>query len=422
MNPLIPSQTALVLGGGGAKGAYEIGAITALRELGIEAGSVYGTSIGALNAAMYAQGTMERAEALWERLRLSDLVTAESMQLADDAEEIFGRPEKLLEFITRYAQHKGIDVSPFRRLIDEQIDEERIRKSSVKLGVMTAKFPSMARVPMRLSDMEPGSLRDWLWASCACFPVFPMAHIGEERYIDGGFVDNVPLAMAVEDGAAQIIAIDIGRHPAHLHLAHRPNITYIRATHPLGGLLTFDPDVSTRNRVLGYNDTMRAFNRLRGTKYAFEPGDALMLRSRAQRFVTRLTQLDFHLQREGAALFPVLEEGLRPGADCIDYFLRACELCAEIAGMNPAQVFTFEDFLRELRMLLPLEKAEAMESGLLGGRIGTLFAPPQPEKKLVIACLYHILQRDNAFSPLAMRTLIGFPKEMLCAYTLKEIL
>ena len=86
MRPLLPSQTALVLGGGGAKGAYEIGAIAALNELGIQAGSVYGVSVGALNAAMYAQGDLERAEALWASIRLSDLVSPESIKMADDAE------------------------------------------------------------------------------------------------------------------------------------------------------------------------------------------------------------------------------------------------------------------------------------------------------------------------------------------------
>ena len=83
MRPLIPSETALVLGGGGAKGAYEVGAIAALEELGIRAGSVFGTSVGALNAAMYAQGDMGIAEALWSSLRLQDVISAESATLAD---------------------------------------------------------------------------------------------------------------------------------------------------------------------------------------------------------------------------------------------------------------------------------------------------------------------------------------------------
>ena len=429
MRPLIPSQTALVLGGGGAKGAYQMGVMQALAELGIAAGSVYGTSIGALNAAMYAQGDMERAQSLWDGLRLDDLLTPESRALAEDAESLFNHPERMLEFITRNAQKKGIDTAPLRALIVSHVDEARIRQSGVHFGLVTTKFPSMQMVEKRLEDMEPGSLCDWLMASCACFPVFPMAHIGEERYIDGGFCDNVPVEMAVKSGAKHIIAVDIGRQQSHTQYARRPNITYIRATHALGGLLTFDPENARRCRSIGCNDTLRAFGRMRGTRYAFDPTDAQALYTRAQDFVARLTQMETSLahssaltRREDAPLFALLEETLAPGADAIAYFLRACELCAEIAQMNPAQVFTFAAFVEELRARLPLAKAESMLDSLLGGRIGVLFAPPQPDRRLVIACLYHLLQRESAFSPMALRTLAAFPREMLCAITLKEIL
>lgn len=51
-----------------------------------------------------------------------------------------------------------------------------------------------------------------------------------------------------------------------------------------------------------------------------------------------------------------------------------------------------------------------------------LFAKPQIDRKLVISCLYHLLLREGSFSPLALRTLSAFPREMLCALTLKEIL
>ncbi len=430
MRPLLPSQTALVLGGGGAKGAYEIGAIAALNELGIQAGSVYGVSVGALNAAMYAQGDLERAEALWASIRLSDLVSPESIKMADDAEALFDHPEKLLEFISRNAQNRGMDVTPFRQIVASYVDEAAVRRSTVRLGLLATRFPSMNRVEKRISDMEEGSLHDWLMASSACYPAFPMVNLGGERYIDGGFCDNTPVDMAIRDGARHIIALDIGRNPSHTQYRQRPNITYIRTTHPLGGLLTFDPARSAQNRTLGYNDTLRAFGRLRGTRYAFEPTDAQALYSRAEDFLVRLSQVEARLQlgnaltrRDNAApLFSLLEEQLRPGADAIDYFLRACELCAEIAEVNPAQTFTFDAFTDELRARLPLEKAEAMLSSLRGGLIGVLFSPPQPDRKLIIACLYHLLQREHMFSSLAMHTLSAFPREMLCALTLREIL
>lgn len=431
MRALVPSETALVLGGGGAKGAYEVGAIAALDELGIKAGSVFGTSVGALHAAMYAQGSMDAAAALWDNIRLSDVVSEESLAIADDAENIFDHPEKLLEFITRYAQKKGVDVSPLMDILHKLIDEDKIRRSGVHLGIVTTRFPSLAMVEKRLEEMETGSLIDWLMASASCFPIFPMKQVGGDRYIDGGFCDNTPVEMAVRSGARDIVAIDIGKHRSHTQYNRRPNITYIRTSQPLGGLLTLDSALSARNRILGYNDVMRAFGRMRGVSYSFDAVDAQALYARAQDYVIHLTQLETSMchsnaltrTREiGAPFFSLLEEDLPEKADCIDYLLRGCELCAQIAEVNPAQVMTFATLRDELHARLPLEKAESMLGSLLGGRVGVLFAKPQIDRKLVISCLYHLLMREGSFSPLALRTLSAFPREMLCALTLKEIL
>lgn len=431
MRALVPSETALVLGGGGAKGAYEVGAIAALDELGIKAGSVFGTSVGALHAAMYAQGSMDAAAALWDNIRLSDVVSEESLAIADDAENIFDHPEKLLEFITRYAQKKGVDVSPLMDILHKLIDEDKIRRSGVHLGIVTTRFPSLAMVEKRLEEMETGSLIDWLMASASCFPIFPMKQVGGDRYIDGGFCDNTPVEMAVRSGARDIVAIDIGKHRSHTQYDRRPNITYIRTSQPLGGLLTLDSALSSRNRILGYNDVMRAFGRMRGVSYSFDTVDAQALYARAQDYVIHLTQLETSMchsnaltrTREiGAPFFSLLEEDLPEKADCIDYLLRGCELCAQIAEVNPAQVMTFATLRDELHARLPLEKAESMLGSLLGGRVGVLFAKPQIDPKLVISCLYHLLLREGSFSPLALRTLSAFPREMLCALTLKEIL
>ena len=431
MRALVPSETALVLGGGGAKGAYEVGAIAALDELGIKAGSVFGTSVGALHAAMYAQGSMDAAAALWDNIRLSDVVSEESLAIADDAENIFDHPEKLLEFITRYAQKKGVDVSPLMDILHKLIDEDKIRRSGVHLGIVTTRFPSLAMVEKRLEEMETGSLIDWLMASASCFPIFPMKQVGGDRYIDGGFCDNTPVERAVRSGARDIVAIDIGKHRSHTQYDRRPNITYIRTSQPLGGLLTLDSARSARNRILGYNDVMRAFGRMRGVSYSFDAVDAQALYARAQDYVIHLTQLETSMchsnaltrTREiGAPFFSLLEEDLPEKADCIDYLLRGCELCAQIAEVNPAQVMTFATLRDELHARLPLEKAESMLGSLLGGRVGVLFAKPQIDRKLVISCLYHLLLREGSFSPLALRTLSAFPREMLCALTLKEIL
>ena len=256
-----------------------------------------------------------------------------------------------------------------------------------------------------------------------------MKKIGEERYIDGGFSDNVPVDMAIRAGARHIIAVDIGKNPSHMHFAGRPNMTYIRASQPLGGLLTFDPAQAAINRTIGYHDTLRAFGRVRGTRYAFDAGDVMQLTRRAEDFLVRLTRFEAGMRqqrltgrRSSSPLLDVLADELRPGADAADYFLRALELCAQTLAVPPAQMMTFSAITGEIRTRLPLDKAEAMLDSLLGGRIGVLFAPPQPDRKLVLACLYLILMREHAFPALAMRTLCAFPKELVCALTLAEIL
>ena len=250
-----------------------------------------------------------------------------------------------------------------------------------------------------------------------------MWRIGGERYLDGGFSDNVPVEMAVRQGAKRIIAVDIGRHRAHEQYDRRPNVTYIRASHPLGGLLTFDAERSRRNITLGYNDALRAFGRLRGVRYSFDPIDAQRLAARAQAFVCFLTAYEASLSgKNSAPLFGLLESSLPPGADAIDYFLRAVELCAETLAVDPAKVYTFESFRDDIAASLPLEQAQSMLGSLLGGRIGVLFAPPQPDRRLVLACLYHLLRREGPFPALAMHTLSAFPRDLLCALTLREIL
>lgn len=426
---ILPSQTALVLGGGGAKGSYQIGAIAALEELGIAAGQVIGVSIGAINAAMYAQRDMTRAAALWDSIRLSDILSADAANIAEDAETILGHPEKLLEYIARHSQKNLVDISPLRQLLDRYISEDAVRKSPVRLTVTATRFPTLTCVEKRIADMPPGTLHAWLLASSAIFPIFPMQTIGEERYVDGGFCDNTPVEAAIRAGARRIIAIDVGKNRAHAQYDRRPNIAYIRSAHSLGGLLTFDSENAARNRILGYNDTMRAMGMMRGTHYSFDQIDAQALFSHAQDFIVRLTQIEASLRfssalakKDTAPLFSLLEEDLPGNADAIDYFLRAMELCADVAQVNPAQVFTFHTFVDELRARLPLAKAESMLDSLLGGRIGVLFASPQPDRRLIIACLYHLLLRENAFSGLALRTLAAFPREMLCALTLQAIL
>ena len=70
----LQKEYGLVLEGGGAKGAYQIGAWRALREAGVRIRAVAGTSVGALNGALICMDDFEKAEQIWENIRYSSVM------------------------------------------------------------------------------------------------------------------------------------------------------------------------------------------------------------------------------------------------------------------------------------------------------------------------------------------------------------
>ena len=110
-------KRALVLSGGGSRGAYECGAWQALRELNIRLDGVYGTSIGALNAALVAQDDFEAALDLWNNISIRQIVAVDEDE--DFAvETMLSRKRDVIPFLLENAHNFKMDVSPLVKLID----------------------------------------------------------------------------------------------------------------------------------------------------------------------------------------------------------------------------------------------------------------------------------------------------------------
>ena len=78
----LSKEYGLVLEGGGAKGAYQIGAWKALREAGIKIRGVAGTSVGALNGALICMDDLEQAERLWKNIAYSKVMDVDDEMMA----------------------------------------------------------------------------------------------------------------------------------------------------------------------------------------------------------------------------------------------------------------------------------------------------------------------------------------------------
>ena len=112
-------KRAVVLGGGGAKGAYQIGVWQALRELGLDFQVVTGTSVGALNGALMAQGEFEAAYDLWWNMDNTQVM--EGIPSASDT--LDSRLAVYRAFIREMVTKGGVDISPLEETIRSILDE-----------------------------------------------------------------------------------------------------------------------------------------------------------------------------------------------------------------------------------------------------------------------------------------------------------
>ncbi len=407
-------KRALVLNGGGSRGAYQIGAWQALSELGVRFDAVYGTSIGALNAALFAQGDLPGAVELWSNIRVNQIMAVED---EDDfaIERMVSRKRDVLPFLMENARHLRMDISPLETLVREKLSESRIRVSGMGLGVMTCKAPQMTGVPVRLGDMAPGSLGDWVIASASCFPIFPARHIGGQRYIDGGYFDNLPVDMALADGMDEVVAVELHPEYTHPEYARLPWMRTVRPLHNLGGFLDFNPDLLRRSRLLGYQDTMKCWGRLDGFQYTFRRLDALAVADAARRYMRALTRFDGDLIRRGvmglgqAANAPLLaalrrETGERD-LDWKGVWLRGLELCAEAMGQRLDAIYDAGALIRRVRGYCDARSFSEKfdDSGLQ--------AVAKRGSRELLAFLYRRLASGEGFPPEALRRLGETPVE-----------
>ncbi len=258
---------ALVLAGGGAKGAYEIGVWRALRKMHINVDIVTGTSIGAINGAMVVQGNYYKALRLW---------------LTTDFYKLFGKEIKNLTNINNkikiYSKNimkkTGIDATHLENYLEKEINIKKFYKSKIDFGIVTFNLSTMKPTLLKKKDIEPGKLVDYIMASAACFPALDIKTIDGEKYIDGGYYDNVPINLAIDMGADSIIAVDLDAIGIRKKVKKTNiDLTYIKPNVNLGEVLVFDKKVNKYNICLGYNDTMKAFQKLDGDFFTFRKND-----------------------------------------------------------------------------------------------------------------------------------------------------
>ncbi|RME80548.1 MAG: hypothetical protein D6775_15885 [Caldilineae bacterium] len=193
----------IVLSGGGARGAYQAGALRAICEAGYRPEMMVGTSIGALNAAYLAlhgfdEESVRALEKVWHDAAEMDLLAASRTWLA--ARALFKRPDT--SFLERMrAFHIEHGVTPEMRFRD---------LPHFRLIVVAADLNACGPV---LFGVDPDErLLDALLATAAIPPWIPPIEQDGRLLVDGGMVSNLPIEPAIRQGASEIIALDISEN------------------------------------------------------------------------------------------------------------------------------------------------------------------------------------------------------------------
>lgn len=263
----------LVLAGGGAKGAYQLGAWKAMRELGVQFNAVAGVSIGAINGALVVQDDFLNAEALWNEIELTKGVHFETpLKDPDNLFSVKNYPALLREIL----KNRGFDASPVKAFLAPHIDEEKIRGAKIPFGLVTVPLSQGTELQpeLFLSDIPKGELLDYLLASAS----IPLANnIGPqgEKFLDGGIYDNTPVSMLRRSGYNRIVVVDIASIRGVNYNLDFQNceVVYIRPQNidDLGASFDFSREMNEKRKQLGYLDAKKAFSRLLGKLYYFEP-------------------------------------------------------------------------------------------------------------------------------------------------------
>lgn len=180
--------------------------VQALVARGITSDAVYGTSVGAINAAGYSgdptPAGVERMASIWKRITRDDVFPQ-------------GRvPTALRYFQQRASVHPNTGL---RRVIEEGLVFERIEDAAVHLEVVATSLHDG-----NTRWFSTGYAVDRILASAALPALLPPVDIDGEAFIDGGVVDNVPIGRAISEGAERIFVLLCG--PMHFtpHRFRRP--------------------------------------------------------------------------------------------------------------------------------------------------------------------------------------------------------
>ncbi|WP_321387066.1 patatin-like phospholipase family protein [uncultured Enterococcus sp.] len=360
-------NTALVLGGGGARGAYQIGVWQALKELEIPIQIITGTSVGALNGALIVQDDFEEAKDMWEKIETKKIL---SFPMKDNTQNTL--PDMLRQmasFTVAAIQSKGVSTEPLQQLLEDTFSQEKLAQAKQQFYLVTTELPGVVETVIHFNSCKNNQWKQWLLASSSFFPAMAAAQIDGKYYIDGGYRNNIPVDTAVANGATECIIVDV-KGPGltkHVVLPDGQSSIVLKTPWSLGTVLLFDGARSIVNIKLGYLEMMKALEKYCGYWYTFDE-TLSAIQAFQQQFFHYLKgkyQLSLWKNREERKKFyQKLRKYYKDRVYEENISLALLELLGKSAAILPDQLYTFSEFIDLLA-----DQAEKQDKDTFSGMI-----------------------------------------------------
>ena len=360
-------KRAIVLAGGGARGAYQMGFWRAIRELGIDYQIVTGSSVGALNAALMASGNFEGGLEMWESITTNDIIETSPTRLSRlfDTDGLAAGLKNIAGDVGENAVKLKMNPYPLHALIGKFLNEKDIRSGGVEVGIMTSEYPTLKTHPVLLSEVPFGMFDEYLLASSTVYPSMEPKEIAGKKYVDGGYSDNFPVNLALDMGAQEIIGVELKATGIEAKYQTDFPVRVIKPSFDLGQSMVFDPETSKRNIVLGYNDTMKSFGKYEGSCFSFVLGTSEAMVNTFGRYlrermaecgcVSSIEKDSYYKTTAAKSLAEARKR--RFGRMKYELPLLAAETAGDIFGVDPTPVYEHGEF--GSAVLKAFEPAEA---------------------------------------------------------------
>ncbi|PJZ70694.1 alpha/beta hydrolase [Leptospira perolatii] len=183
-------KRALILSGGGARGAYQAGVLKYLEEIHFKPDIVCGTSVGAITATAMGCGLdAKQVVELWKSIEVQKVMKYSIWN--DFLDLIFRRFSPLA------------DTTPLKYLLYSQLDFRKLRKNPMHVIITAVNILNAELVFFGNKDIDI----EHVMASSAIPLIFPWQYVDGKPHWDGGIMANTPILPAVERGATEIVVV-----------------------------------------------------------------------------------------------------------------------------------------------------------------------------------------------------------------------